>query len=221
MLLHGLPGGPGDWVREGEGVQTLDTFATKHGGRAPIVVMPDINGSAHDDTECITTTYGASVERYLTMDVPRWVEAHYPTRTGQRWAVAGLSEGATCAAMLALVHPKEFSLFGDFSGLVRPTIGDMDDPVATVRVLFHGSRAAYDAHDPLWLLAHRRYPDTAGWLEYGAQDRKGRAAAQSLARAARPAGLRVHVATVPGRHRWPVWQAALRSMLPWVWQRLE
>jgi S-formylglutathione hydrolase FrmB len=220
LLLHGLPGHPADWVRKGDAVRTLDAFAAKHGGRAPIVVMPDINGATRADTECITTKYGADVERYLTVDVPRWVRAHYPTRTDGRWGVAGLSEGGTCAAMLALRHPDEFSVFGDFSGLARPTLGDTDDPATTIRVLFHGDRAAYERHDPMWLLAHHRYPHGAGWLEYGRQDVKGAAAAKSIAGAARRARLTIRVSSVPGRHEWTVWQAAFRSMLPWLWQRI-
>src|SRR6478609_1181133 len=53
LLLHGTPGGPGDWVQGGGLARTMDAFAAVHGGRAPLVVMPDINGARGADTECV------------------------------------------------------------------------------------------------------------------------------------------------------------------------
>jgi S-formylglutathione hydrolase FrmB len=220
VLLHGTPGAPGNWVDRGGARATLDAFAAAHGGRAPIVVMPDINGTLHGDTECIRTPYGGDVERYLSVDLPRWVRAHYPTSRGP-WAIAGVSEGATCSAVLALRHPSTYAAFGDLSGLGRPTVGDTDDRAATVAALFGGSQSAYDRHDPLWLLAHRRYPTLAGWIEYGADDAAVRAASTRLAAAARTAGIAVRETVAAGRHSWSVWRPALVAMLPWLWRRMS
>jgi S-formylglutathione hydrolase FrmB len=219
QLLHGTPGGPADWVRAGV-VGVLDAFAAEHGGRAPVVVMPDINGARHTDTECVRTSYGADVERYLTDEVPRWVAAHFAVHGGRSWGVVGLSEGGTCAAMLALRHPARYAALGDFSGLDRPTVGDRDDPARTVSDLFAGSRTAYDRHDPLWLLAHDRYPRTSAWIEYGTSDRAVSSDCERVAAAALASGVDVHVERVAGGHEWPVWIAALRAMLPWLAGRL-
>lgn len=218
-LLHGTPGAPTNWVELGGARATLDAFAAAHGGRAPIVVMPDINGSVRGDSECIRTPSGDRVEQYLTVDLPRWVRAHYRT-SGRRWAIAGVSEGGTCSAMLALRHPSQYAAFGDLSGLGRPTVGDVDDSATTMRILFGGSRAAYDRHDPFWLLAHHRYPTLSGWVEYGADDVAVRSASTRLAAAARTAGAGVHETVAAGRHSWSVWRPALGAMLPWLWWRV-
>lgn len=223
VLLHGVPGGPGDWVRAGLAAQTATAFARRHHGVAPIIVMPDINGSSHADTECVVDAFGHSVETYLTSDVPRYVIARFHVLPpGRDWLVAGLSEGGTCAVMLALRHPALFGSFADFSGMTSPTTGRYVDPAGTTRTLFGGSRAAYDAHDPLWLLRNRRYPRMAAWFSCGAGDRMSIDAQTQLSSLARRAGLRTAVSLQPGDHQWSVWQAAFARVLPqwWRWARL-
>ena len=51
LLLHGTPGNPTDWVEGGQAQVTADAWASQHGGVAPVLVMPDINGSMTGDTE--------------------------------------------------------------------------------------------------------------------------------------------------------------------------
>lgn len=217
-LLHGVPGGPTDWLTTGGLLPTLNAFATSHGGRAPVIVMPDINGAKHADTECVRTTTGADVEQYLTTDVPDYVMAHEPVSQDRRqWAIAGLSEGGTCAAVLALRHFPQYRAFVDLSGLVRPTVGDKDDPQATIAELFGGSVSEYQQHDPIWLLQHQQYPGLAAWLACGTNDAQVRADQPRLAAAASAADVTVHTEVVPGRHSWPVWAVELRRVLPWLW----
>ena len=176
LLLHGTPGGPEDWVQGGGLARTMDAFAAVHGGRAPLVVMPDINGARAADTECVDGPAG-NAETYLTRDVPDYLRAHLPVSPpGRRWAVAGASEGATCSLMLGLRHSDLFSTIGFFSGLARPTVGRTDNPAATITQLFGGSRSSYEHHDPLWLMRHGSYPSLAMWLECGTRDRRGGAA---------------------------------------------
>ncbi|HEX2895212.1 MAG TPA: alpha/beta hydrolase-fold protein [Marmoricola sp.] len=220
MLLHGVPGRPSSWLDMGGLAQTMDAFAATHGGLAPIVVMPDINGSFRSDTECVNGRLG-KVEDYLTRVVPDYVRAHLPAADpGQHWAIAGLSEGATCSLMLGLRHTPLFSTVVFFSGLPRPTVGRTDNAAATIRQLFRGSRSAYNHHDPLWLMRHATYPSLAMWLEAGAQDAQGRASVAAVAAAARNAHAATVVRSTPGSHQWPVWQASLRQAMPWVWARI-
>ena len=44
-LLHGTPGDPSNWTKSGDADATALAFAQQHHGMAPILVMPDINGS--------------------------------------------------------------------------------------------------------------------------------------------------------------------------------
>ena len=182
MLLHGTPGDPTDWVEAGQAQATADGWAATHGGVAPVLVMPDINGSFTDDTECVDSPLG-QVETYLTVDVPAAVRANLGTLPpGPAWAIAGLSEGGSCAIMLALRHPDLFATFGDFSGLAGPRVGETNDDTAdTVAQLFGGSQQAFAAHEPADLLASGRFSHTGGWFEVGRSTTSRSPAAQQLA----------------------------------------
>ncbi|HEV7861287.1 MAG TPA: alpha/beta hydrolase-fold protein, partial [Acidimicrobiia bacterium] len=153
MMLTGTPSLVSDWTRAARADQIADDYAADHHGWAPILVFPDPNGSDLGDTECVDSPQGQA-ETYLTRDVPADVVAQFGSAPPQ-WAVAGLSEGGMCAALLTLRHPEVFSAFADFSGEPAPVVGH--DKAATMRLLFGGSQAARLAHDPLTLLGQRRY----------------------------------------------------------------
>lgn len=218
LLLHGEPGSPQDWIDGGQAQATADAFAAEHGGLAPVLVMPDVNGSLDGDTECVDSPLGEA-ETYLTVDVPTAVVRLLGTRApGPGWAVAGLSEGGSCAIMLALRHPDRFGAFGDYGGLVGPRVGDTNtDTASTVAQLFGGSQQAFAAHEPSALLAGRRYPGLAGWFEVGDADAQPLAATRALVPAARAAGIGSCVVIVPGGgHTFAVWSDAFERSLPWM-----
>ncbi len=222
MLLHGEPGSPQDWIDGGQAQATADAFAAAHGGFAPVLVMPDVNGSLDGDTECVDSPLG-DAETYLTVDVPTAVVRVLGTQDpGRPWAVAGLSEGGSCALMLALRHPDRFSAFGDYSGLVGPRLGDTNaDTTSTVAQLFGGSQQAFAAHEPSTLLGERRYPRLGGWFEVGDADTEPLAATWALVPAARAAGIRTCVVIVPGGgHTFAVWSDAFQRSLPWLAGRI-
>jgi S-formylglutathione hydrolase FrmB len=217
VLLHGTPGSPTDWIDGGRATATLDEWATSHHGQTPIVVMPDVNGGLTDDSECVNGPVG-NVETYLTVDLPGFVSSRFFTQPpGPAWAVAGLSEGGTCALMLALRHPDLFRTFADYSGLAGPRSGDGNAVGDTVPALFGGSERDFQAHEPAYLLAHQRYPQLAGWFEVGGDDEQPLLAQQRLAAAARHARVRVREVVVPGQsHTFTLWSAALAQSLPWL-----
>lgn len=221
VLLHGTPGGPADWLDGGEARQTADRWAAAHGGVAPIVVMPDINGGTFDDTECVDSGRG-SAETYLTTDVTRFVRSRFLARDpGRGWAVAGLSEGGSCAVVLALRHPDLFGTFADFGGLLGPRDGDINDPAGTAAALFGDSQPDFDAHEPEWLLSHRTFPGLRGFFAVGSNDAEPRAAVERLAALSRRARVDTEVVVVPGgEHTFDVWRTALATALPWIAPRL-
>lgn len=222
VLLHGTPGGPTDWVEGGRAQFTADAWAAAHGGVAPVLVMPDINGSLTGDTECVDSPLG-HVETYLTVDVPAVVRTTLGTLPpGPAWAVAGLSEGGSCAIMLTLRHPDLFTAFGDFSGLAGPRVGETNaDTADTVAQLFGGSPQQFAAHEPADLLTARRFPGVGGWFQVGALDAEPLAAARQLTPLAAAAGADTCLVVVPdGGHTFDVWAAAFRESLPWLAQRV-
>jgi S-formylglutathione hydrolase FrmB len=217
VLLHGTPGGPEDWLDGGRATVTADAWAHDHGGVAPILVMPDINGTADGDTECVDSARGRA-ETYLSTDVPAFIRSRLVTRdVGHDWAVAGMSEGGSCAAMLALRHPAVYSTFGDYGGLAGPRTGTTNDPAGTVDTLFAGSRDAFDQHEPARLLAGGHFPGLGGWFESGSDDGDPLAAAKQLEPLSTAAGIDTHLVVVPrAGHSPDVWQTAFADSLPWL-----
>ena len=142
MMLTGTPSLVSDWTRAAHADQIADEYAAAHHGWAPILVFPDPNGSNLGDTECVDSPQG-NAESYLTEDVPADVVALFGSAPPQ-WAVAGLSEGGMCAALLTLRHPEVFSAFADFSGEPGPVVGH--NKPATMRLLFDGSKEAWRDH---------------------------------------------------------------------------
>jgi S-formylglutathione hydrolase FrmB len=220
ILLPGEPGTSADWTASGDADNSLDAFAAAHHGRAPIVVMPDPDGTKTVDSECVNSTFG-NAETYLAVDVPAFARRTLGAADGPRsLAVAGLSAGGTCSTMLALRHPGEFETFASYSGFAQPTYQD-DDVATSIDVLFGGSRAAFDAHDPTFLLRQRRYPGLAGWFEVGDQDTVPRRAAEALAPAAHAAGIDTCVLVRPGGHDFGLWRQAFADSLPWLAWRMQ
>ncbi|MCD2188452.1 alpha/beta hydrolase [Actinomycetospora soli] len=222
VLLHGTPGTPSDWFGPGRAAATADAFAAAHGGTAPILVAPDVNGTEDADTECVDSSLGR-VETALTEDLPAFVTSTFRTQpTGRAWAVAGLSEGGSCAAMLALRHPTLFGTFGDYAGLAGPRVGDTNaDTASTVSGLFGGSAQAFRAHEPASLLAARRFPRLGGWFEVGDGDGEPYAAQQTLVPLARRVGITVCSVVVPGGgHTFDVFSEAFADSLPWIATRV-
>ena len=216
-LLAGEPGATDNWTQGGLADVTSDAYAKTHMGLAPVLVMADNNGSDTADTECV-----GKVERYLTVDVPRFIAARFGTAMGPaKWAIGGLSEGGMCGLMLSLRHPEQYRTFLDFGGLLGPrdsngnTIGD------TVQAYFNGDHSEFAAHEPLDILRTGRFDKLGGWFEVGSDDSDPLAAQRALVPAATAAGVTTCSVVVPGgEHTFQLWTAAFKASLPWVAARL-
>lgn len=220
MLLAGVPSEPSDWTRAAFADRTAREFALAHEGLAPIIVMPDAYGSSSTDTECVNSPLGQA-ETYLTIDVPTFVRQTYAaSRAPGSMAVGGLSAGGFCATMLALRHPDVFPTFANYSGLASPTVAEGPAPALTTQQLFGGSSAAYDAHNPVALLAASRYPTLGGWFEVGSSDSAPLAAQRQLVPLARNAGITTCSDVISGGHDFDVWAQSFQDSLPWLSARL-
>lgn len=219
-LLHGTPGQPSDWTRAIYADQTSLAYAKKHHGVAPILVMPDINGSLDGDTECANTPMYGQVETYLTQTVPAFMRKEFNASTApDSMAIAGLSEGGLCSTTLAIRNPKVYVAFGNYSGDESPTYMD-EDKAQSIQQLFGGSTALYNSYNPPYLLTHARYPELSGWFETGAQD-PVLPAAHALQGLAENAGINTCIATPPGAHSFDFWTTSFTDSLPWLSWKLE
>jgi len=214
-LLHGTPGTPEDWTRAGLADVIADRWAAAHRGWAPIIVMPDINGSFTADTECVDGRLGRA-ETYLTVDVPDWVERNLgAARARTAWAVAGSSEGGYCALDLSLRHRDRWATFVDIAGLDRPTRRG-----GAVRL--PGSAREVERHTPAWLLARPSSTlPLAGWFAVGTADGQNERATVAMFRLARAHGIPCRLVLLPdAHHTWREFRHSFADAFPWVATRL-
>lgn len=100
FLLHGMDGGPSDWVEKGELIQALQSYEL-------VVVMPDGSDSYY------TNAALKRQDRYedlIAKDVLSDVEQHYrvlPQRNAR--GIGGISMGGYGAIKIALKHPDIFA----------------------------------------------------------------------------------------------------------------
>ncbi|MEV0355518.1 alpha/beta hydrolase-fold protein [Nocardia sp. NPDC050697] len=217
VLLSGQPGSPDDWLTSGNLVATMDGFAARHHGLAPVVVVADGTGGTWKNPLCADTRR-ARAATYLAVDVPAWIHTHLTVADDAGgWAIAGSSYGGTCAIQLALARPGVYPTFLGMSAESQPSLGD---PERTLREGFGGDTAAFARADPLALLRARGYPELAGVVSVGAADDDTVPEAKKIADALRAGGARVRFLEVPGGHDWTVWSGVLEQVLPWLAQRL-
>ena len=221
VLMAGQPGSPRDWFEIGRLKETMDAYAAAHGGLAPVVVVVDPLGSPYRNPLCSDTPRGGRAATYLQQDVPTWITTHLqvdPDRS--HWAIAGLSNGGTCALQVVTRAPETYRVFLAMSPEEHPTLGGEQ---RTIDRGFGGDRAAYEANDPLSLMAAAppgRYDGIAGLISIGAQDEEYASAVPALVNGARGAGIEVDTRQYEGGHGWAVWSAALADEVDWLGERL-
>ncbi len=218
MLISGIPGSPADWLRAGGALAVANDWAAAHGGIAPVMVLPDANGSWTHDTECVDGPRGQA-ETYLTVDVPRFMVDHFGVANRpEQWAVGGMSEGGTCALTLVARHPDRFSTFVNLSGDAAPTLGNTG---RTIRELYGGSVQAWRDHDPTRWFAQDASMGVAGFIAVGSDDHNDVRAAKALTAKAHAHQLRLVTQVLPGQgHNWYAWKRGLKNAYPWVVMRL-
>ena len=211
IVFAGQPGSPSDMFTSGRVSDLLDTYAAKHSGLAPIVVAPDQLGSPLKNPMCVDSPLGNSAT-YLTVDVPDWIRSHVNAATSPGyWAVAGYSQGGTCAIQFGAGHPELFGNVIDILGEVEPTIG-----ANTVARAFGGSRRAHDAIKPLTLLARNApYVDSFVFFGEGSTDQKFSAYGHKVEAAAAKAGMGTQFIVSPNSgHDWNTVRYVFARALP-------
>jgi enterochelin esterase-like enzyme len=219
IMLAGQPGSPTNMIQSGRLGSIVDAFAVAHHGIAPIVVVPDQLMAPQNNPMCLDSPLGNAAS-YLTVDVPNWIRTHLTVQTSAAsWAIGGFSEGGTCSIQFGSAHPGLFGSIFDISGQLAPKNGSLKQ---TIDLGFGGSVAAYTAALPLTVLAARApYRDTVAVFSSGQFDTKYGPISDTVAAAARAAGMRVTRAVSPGTaHDWHTVQWALRTQLAPIYQQL-
>ncbi len=138
-LLHGMPGGPSEYVDALQLASVADGLISTGAVRPFIAVLPAAGPSVHYNGE-----WAGPWERYLDDAVVPWVDAHLPTiASASGRTLAGLSAGGYGAMDIGLRSPSLFGRVESWSGYFRPL---RDGPFK------HSGRAELAANDPRALI---------------------------------------------------------------------
>ena len=236
MMIGAELNTPADWLRAGNAVNTIDDFASVHGGNAPVLVFVDPTGAFNNDTECVNGSRG-NAAIHLTKDVVPYMISNFGVSADRdNWGIVGWSMGGTCAIDLTVRHPEMFSAFVDIAGDVGPNSGDREQTIAR---LFGGNSEAWAAFDPATVMTrHGSYAGVSALFEIPGPSTDAPAAgtelpdpagnpegqdlaANSLCALGSATGIRCAVAIQPGRHDWPFAAQAFAAALPWLAGQLE
>jgi len=120
LMLY--PGGAGvghnAWVGTSLGARQLVASGSLRGTVTPFVfVMPAMQLSLNQDTECADLPGQPKVGTFLSVDVPQMVEANFRVRRDRAgWGAAGASSGAYCATRLVFNHPDQYAAVVSLGG---------------------------------------------------------------------------------------------------------
>jgi S-formylglutathione hydrolase FrmB len=214
FLLHGWPGGDGNWFGLGRAAQTADSLIAA--GRIPqlILVCPDGGGRGFMGRSLYVNSYDGTsrMEDYLVHDLVRWADSTFRTRRGPAaHAIAGLSDGGSGAVNLAFKHPEVFggcaSMSGDFV-LPRPpgNGGVLGPEPGRSRIVADNSPARYAARVAGRLRGLTIYFDCGLADEALAGNRAFHQLLQNL-------GVPHTYHEFSGTHTWGYWRTHLRDAL--------
>ncbi|UEL30450.1 alpha/beta hydrolase family protein [Pseudarthrobacter sp. L1SW] len=218
VLVAGQPGGPADWLTGGQLQSHLDSYAAAHGGVAPVVVVPDANGSQSANTMCMDSRI-AHADTYLSEDVPNWIKSTLAVDTNHsRWAAGGFSFGGTCALQLGTRHPDLFPAVLSFSGEAEPAIAK--ERQKTIDASFPGDPEAFNRQTPLAIMKEQRFDGSGLYLTAGQDDPEFVAYLRTLAAAATEAGftVRAHEVEHTG-HSWDTSSKRIADALDFLAER--
>jgi enterochelin esterase-like enzyme len=120
-FLHGLPGSDGSYTSWPVALDdALGPLASE-----VILVAPQAARAGDTDPEYLDEGAGRDWADGIAVDLPRYVDAHFPTiasRAGR--ALVGVSAGGYGAVDLGLHHLGEFSVIESWSGYFEPTTPD-------------------------------------------------------------------------------------------------
>ncbi|MEO6533252.1 MAG: alpha/beta hydrolase-fold protein [Pseudolysinimonas sp.] len=219
VMLSGQPGSPGTVISSGNIAAIFDSFARSHGGVAPIVVVADQLSAPQNNPMCVDGALGAS-ESYLTVDVPNWIRSHLTVRTAAKdWAIAGFSQGGTCAIQLGSAHPGLFSDIIDVSGQLAPKNGGLHQ---TIALGFGGDANLYRASLPQTVLARRApYLDSVAVFGVGQLDTRYGPVSVVMSASAGRAGIQTTRVVSPGTgHDWHTVQWVLKNELTPIYRHM-
>jgi enterochelin esterase-like enzyme len=208
--FQGYPGTPKFWIDTMNLGDVAAQQAASRRIRPALVVAPQVEFPPGVDTECVNgSASNPQLETWLAEDVPNWVTHTFRVQTSRvSWATIGLSAGGYCAAMVAMLHPAQYSAAIVMSGYFRPEFGPFYEAYPP------GSQLA--ARYDLVALTRRKPQPVAVWLLTSHADVVSYSSSTAFLKAAKPP-LAVEATVLQNAgHRLSLWQGLLPGSLTWL-----
>ena len=167
------------------------------------------------DTECTNVPHGPQAFSYFASDVPAVIERVFGLQP-TAFAAIGDSTGGMCAAKLAVVDPRRFTVAASLSGYYR-AITDF-----TTGDLYGGSTVVRNRNDIMWRLRHLAPPPVSllvatSLTEHGAD---GYTTAQRLLALVHAPMSADEIVLNHGGHNFATWNVEIPRALSWMSARL-
>jgi poly(3-hydroxybutyrate) depolymerase len=195
IMMMGHPGNPDPTTIS----DVLDQFAAKHNGLAPIVIVADQLGADGNDTACADSKAYGNAKTYVTVDVVAWAKKNlHIIDDPAYWTIAGYSNGGGCAIAFGAEDPGTWKNILDVSGEPFPGSEQVENITKTI---YGGSPAKFEASKPVNIMQAApagSYAGVTAVFTAGALDPDYSASADTVAAAAKAAGMAVTRYEVPG-----------------------
>ncbi|HKF34078.1 MAG TPA: alpha/beta hydrolase-fold protein [Jatrophihabitantaceae bacterium] len=213
--FNGYPGGPSQWIDSMGLGNTVDKAVASHTVSPVVIISPLIEFPGGVDTECVNGIgTNPKVETWVTQDVPDWALRTFRVRSDRSsWATIGLSAGAYCAAMAAMLHPGQYGAAIVLGGYFAPEFSRNYRP-------FSGRSPQGSRYDLLALTA-RQPPPVAVWMETSHSDPTSYPSSAKLLAIARPPLSVFALVFTHAGHRFSIWRPLLPQVLAWLGANLH
>ncbi|OKJ15867.1 esterase [Kitasatospora sp. CB01950] len=207
-LLPGWPGSSKTWFGTLKVSEQLKPMM-QSGQVAPFILVSPRTNLLGDsvDTGCADVPGKVNADTWLSKDVPQMVLDNFRVDpSADRWAVAGYSAGAHCAAKLALEHPDRYRAGISLSGY--------NDPGAEAQSLTAKDPHLKEISNPLNILKDAKTPPKTALYVTGNRG-DGLEGGEAL-KAAAKSPTTVTVQETTGPHSSDVWKQLVPGVFTWL-----
>ncbi|MFF8771102.1 alpha/beta hydrolase [Kitasatospora sp. NPDC015120] len=207
-LIPGYPGSSSTWYGTLKVSEQLKPLM-QQGKVAPFILVSPrtlLLGN-HTDAGCTDVPGKVNADTWLTRDVPQMILDNFRADpSSDRWAIAGYSAGAHCAAKLSLAHPNRYRAGVSLSGY--------NDPATEKDSLVGKDPKLREANNPVTLVKGAAQPPKVALYVSGNKG-DGYEDGQAIAAAAK-APTTVQVVETTGPHSSDVWKDMVPGVFEWL-----